>query len=61
MPVPQSNSFISMLGSNSVRQIENRDRGRTFVELIQLSHGGRGEKKKERRICNDLKSCTGKT
>ena len=41
-----------MLGSNSVRQIENRDRERTFVCFVQLAHRGREEKKKkkERRI-----------
>ena len=47
---PQSNNFILMLGSNSVRQIENRDRERTVVCFVQLAHRGKGEKKKERKI-----------
>ena len=57
----QSNKIILMLGSNSVRQIENRDRERTFVYVVQLAHRGRGEKKTERRIGINLTSCTGKT
>ena len=52
-----------MLGSNSVRFVENRDRGRTFVYFVQLAHRRRGEKKKkkERRIDVDSTSCTGTT
>ena len=57
----QSNNFKWMLGSNSIRLIENWDRERSFVYFTQLAHRGRGEKKKEWRICVDLKSCTGKT
>ena len=43
------------------QQIEKRDTERTFAYLVQLTHRGMGEKKKERRIGVDLTSCTGKT
>ena len=62
---PRSNNFVLMLGSNSVRFVENRDRGRTFVYFVQITHRRRGEKKKkkkkERRIGVDSTSCTGTT
>ena len=56
MTGPQSNNFILILGFNSVREIENRDR--IFVYLVQLAHRGRGDKKKERKIGVDLTSFT---
>ena len=44
-----------------VRQRENRDTERTFVNFVQLAHRGKGENKKERRVGVDLTSFPGKT
>ena len=56
----QSSNFILML--SSIRQVDKRDkryRKGQFIKSVLLAHRGRG-KKKERRICVELLSCSGK-
>ena len=49
-----------MLSSISlVDKRENRYRKRPFIKIVLLAHRGRG-KRKERRICVELASCSGK-
>ena len=57
----QSSNFILMLCSISqVDKRENRYRKRPFIRIVLLAHRGRG-KRKERRICVESTSCSGKT
>ena len=47
---------------SSISQVDKREnihRKRPFIKFVLLAHRGRG-KKKERRICVELTSCSGK-